>query len=91
MPEIARPSEASGQAAPAASRIDRAIELCGKYGLRTVLDLHKTQGFSFDAAEGEDGFFTSERYQELFYAVWSCFAARYGATVCELEGPWPIL
>ena len=28
-------------------RIDRALALCEKYGLRAVLDLHKTQGFSF--------------------------------------------
>ena len=60
-------------------RIDRALTLCGKYGLRAVLDLHKTQGFSFDAAEGEEGFFASEKYQAFFYAVWECFAARYGA------------
>lgn len=60
-------------------RIDRALALCEKYGLRAVLDLHKTQGFSFDAAEDEEGFFTSEKYQAFFYAVWECFAARYGA------------
>ena len=60
-------------------RIDRALALCEKYGLRVVLDLHKTQGFSFDAAEGEEGFFASEKYQAFFYAVWECFAARYGA------------
>ena len=60
-------------------RIDRALALCEKYGLRAVLDLHKTQGFSFDAAEGEEGFFASEKYQAFFYAVWECFAARYGA------------
>ena len=60
-------------------RIDRALALCEQYGLRAVLDLHKTQGFSFDAAEGEEGFFASEKYQAFFYAVWECFAARYGA------------
>ena len=60
-------------------RIDRALELCGKYGLRTVLDLHKTQGFSFDFGEKEAGFFENEAYQEKYYAVWECFAARYGA------------
>ena len=60
-------------------RIDRALALCEKYGLRAVLDLHKTQGFSFDAAEGEEGFFASEKYQAFFYAVWECFAARYSA------------
>lgn len=59
-------------------RVDRAIDLAGAHGLHVVLDLHKTQGFSFDAGEREAGFFESERYQEYFYAVWECFAARYG-------------
>ena len=61
------------------ARIDRALEWSEKYGLRTVLDLHKTQGFCFDADEHEEGFFDSGKFQEYFYAVWECFAARYGA------------
>ena len=61
------------------ARIDRAMDWSGKYGLRVVLDLHKTQGFCFDANEREDGFFDSEAEREKFYAVWECFAARYGA------------
>ena len=61
------------------ARIDRALEWSEKYGLKTVLDLHKTQGFCFDALEHEDGFFENGKYQEYFYAVWECFAARYGA------------
>ena len=60
-------------------RIDAAFALCEKYGLHAVLDLHKTQGFSFDAGEKEDGFFASEKYQDYFYTVWECFAKRYGA------------
>lgn len=59
-------------------RIDRALEWAGRYGLRIVLDLHKTQGFSFDAMEGEAGFFESEKYQERFYTLWEAFAERYG-------------
>lgn len=58
-------------------RIDRALALCDQYGLRAVLDLHKTQGFSFDAGEHEAGFFESEKYQDYFYRLWECFAARY--------------
>jgi hypothetical protein len=58
-------------------RIDKALALCEKHGLRTVLDLHKTQGFSFDAAEEEDGFFAGEKYQAYFYAIWESLAARY--------------
>ena len=58
--------------------IDGAFALAEKYRLNIVLDLHKTQGFSFDAGEHEDGFFDSDKYQEYFYAVWECFAKRYG-------------
>ena len=61
------------------ARIDSALALAEKYGLHVVLDLHKTQGFSFDAGENEAGFFESAAYQEKFYAIWECFAARYGA------------
>lgn len=60
-------------------RIDRAFELCGKYGLNAVLDLHKTAGFSFDNyGESESGFFDSEQLQERFYRLWEQFASRYG-------------
>ena len=60
------------------ARIDRALDLCERYGLHTVLDLHKTQGFSFDAGEHEAGFFESAAYQEKFYAIWECFARSWG-------------
>lgn len=60
------------------SLLDHAFELCEKYHLKAVLDLHKTAGFSFDKAEGEDGLFTSESYQERFYRLWEEFAGRYG-------------
>ena len=59
--------------------LDRILGWCEKYGLRAVLDLHKTQGFSFDAEEGEKGFFENERYQEFFFAIWESFAGRYGS------------
>lgn len=60
-------------------RIDRAFELCAKYGLNAVLDLHKTAGFSFDSyGENESGFFDSEELQERFYRLWEKFAVRYG-------------
>ena len=58
--------------------VDAALALCGRCGLNAVLDLHKTQGFSFDADEHEEGFFDSTACQERFYAIWECFAARYG-------------
>lgn len=61
------------------NRLDWAIEMCRKYGLKMVLDLHKTAGFSFDKGEAETGFFDSEKYQERFYAIWEEMARRYGS------------
>lgn len=59
--------------------IDNALELCKKYSLHTVLDLHKTAGFSFDYyGESESGFFENEKLQERFYALWEQMAKRYG-------------
>lgn len=55
-------------------RIDAALALCDKYGLKTVLDLHKTPGYSFDAEEKEAGFFENESYQERFYWIWETLA-----------------
>ena len=55
-------------------RIDAALALCDKYGLKAVLDLHKTPGYSFDAGEKEAGFFESESYQERFYWIWETLA-----------------
>ena len=60
-------------------RIARAVENCGKRGLRVVLDLHKTAGFSFDSGEKEEGFFFSETYQERFYRLWEELARRFCA------------
>jgi len=59
-------------------RIARALQWCQKYGLNTVLDLHKTAGFSFDEWENEAGFFESEKYQQLFYRLWEEMARRFG-------------
>lgn len=60
-------------------RLERAVEIAGKYGLNVVLDLHKTAGFSFDYyAESESGFFDSEEYQERFYRLWEKLAERFG-------------
>ncbi len=61
------------------ARIDRALEMCRKYKLNTVLDLHKTAGYSFDSyGESESGFFESEQLQERFYRLWEEIARRYG-------------
>ncbi len=50
-------------------RVERAVGWCRAHGLKLVLDLHKTAGFSFDAGEHETGFFDSEAYQEQFYSL----------------------
>lgn len=60
-------------------RIDRALSLCDRYGLRTVLDLHKAPGFSFDPQEQELGLFESQKDQERFYRIWENLAERYGS------------
>ena len=58
--------------------IQDVIDWCGKYGLNMILDLHKTMGYSFDPAFGEEGFFDSERLQERFYILWEKVAERFG-------------
>ncbi|MCR5093208.1 MAG: glycoside hydrolase family 5 protein [Lachnospiraceae bacterium] len=59
-------------------RIAGAIRLAEKYGMKIVLDLHKTPGFSFDQGEQESGFFENEKYQEIFYSIWENLAQRFG-------------
>ncbi len=61
-----------------ADRIEKALSWCREYGLKMVLDLHKTAGFSFDAGEAESGFFDSGKYQEQFYSLWEKLAERFG-------------
>lgn len=67
-----------GYDAPGWERIDFALAACQQHGLKTVLDLHKTAGFSFDHDENETGFFDNERYQERFCRLWEEIARRYG-------------
>lgn len=67
-----------GYDAPGWARLDWALAECEKHGLKVVIDLHKTAGFSFDSGEPETGFFGSEAYQERFYRLWEEIARRYG-------------
>ncbi|MBQ9340897.1 MAG: cellulase family glycosylhydrolase [Lachnospiraceae bacterium] len=60
------------------NRIEKVIKWCEKYGLHIVLDLHKTLGYSFDEGEKESGFFTSEKYQNIYYKFWDEMANRFG-------------
>ena len=58
-------------------RVNRAIGWCTERGLKVVIDLHKTAGFSFDAGEKEGGFFDSEKYQDRFYRLWEQMAGQF--------------
>ena len=66
------------------ARIDKAAAWAREYGLKAVIDLHKTAGFSFDAGEKETGFFENEKYQERFYRLWEEIAKRFGADIENL-------
>lgn len=61
------------------SHINDAVSWCKKYGLKLILDVHKTFGYSFYDGYGEDGFFENEGYQERFYRLWEELAKRYGS------------
>ena len=58
-------------------RIGKALECARRNGLKVVLDLHKTAGFSFDDQEKEDGFFVREACQERFFRLWEKMAENY--------------
>ena len=60
------------------SYIDFAVDMCKKYNLKMVLDLHRTPGYSFDPFHEEKGFFEDEDLQEHFYKIWETFAKHYG-------------
>lgn len=58
--------------------IDFAVDMCRKYGLNIIIDIHKTRGFSFYAGEQQNGFFDDTALQEYFYDMWEALAERYG-------------
>lgn len=57
--------------------LDRAVGWTQKHGLNIILDLHKTMGYSFDPGEKEIGFFSNEKYQDIFVNLWISAAKRY--------------
>ena len=65
---------------PRMRHVDDCVSWCEKYGLRMVLDLHKTYGYMFDTAvvADPDVFFEDEGLQEAFYRIWETLARRYG-------------
>lgn len=70
--------DCGGYHAPGWERLDFALAACSRHGLKVVIDLHKTAGFSFDQGEAETGFFDSEAYQDRFCRLWEEIARRYG-------------
>ncbi len=58
-------------------RVQRAVVWAKARGLKIVLDLHKTAGFSFDKGEREGGFFSDAAPQERFYRLWEELARRF--------------
>lgn len=60
--------------------ISDCIAWCRKYGLKMILDLHKTAGYAFDERGGEDPdvFFKDAYLQQRFISLWQEFAERFG-------------
>ena len=58
-------------------RIEKALKWAEENGLKVVLDLHKTAGFSFDAGEKQEGFFDNESLQNRFYRLWEEMARNF--------------
>ncbi len=58
-------------------RIEKALKWAEENGLKVVLDLHKTAGFSFDAGEKQEGFFDNETLQNRFYRLWEEMARNF--------------
>ncbi len=59
--------------------IDSCIEWCKKSGLRMVLDIHKTAGYTFNNAFcDENDLFKNATLQDRFVDIWCELARRYG-------------
>ena len=68
----------NGEMKPEAFKyLDRAVSWTAKHGLNIILDLHKTLGFSFDPGENESGFFSDEKYQDIFVNMWVKIAEHF--------------
>ena len=64
----------------ALKQLDAALPLCGKYGLRVVVDLHSPPGghrLSGGYAGSDHGLFTDAACQRKFVEVWQHMARRY--------------
>jgi endoglucanase len=64
------------------SRLQQAVEWCGKHGLYVILDLHSVQGWQntswhCDNASAHSLFWMQKHYQDRFVALWEEFARHY--------------
>ncbi|KAL9945763.1 hypothetical protein D7B24_008134 [Verticillium nonalfalfae] len=62
--------------------LDRAIELCAKYGIYTILDLHSAPGgqnqdWHCDNPTGYAAFWDHKHFQDRVINLWKVIAARY--------------
>ena len=57
--------------------IDSCVEWCRKNGLKMIIDLHKTYGYSFDPLDNIDrvDFFTNEANIQRFINLWKYIGA----------------
>lgn len=63
-------------------RLDRMLDLCEKYGLYVILDLHSVQGWQntdwhCDNDSGHAYFWEHPHFQDRYVALWEAMAARY--------------
>ena len=56
--------------------IEQCLDWCGENQLRTILDLHKAPGFSFDTLD-RNTLFGSPVLQERYLAMWEAIARRF--------------
>jgi endoglucanase len=64
------------------TRLDQAVEWCGRHGLYVILDLHAVQGWQntdwhCDNASRHSLFWTHKHFQDRFLALWQEFARHY--------------
>jgi endoglucanase len=62
--------------------LDRAVELCGRYGVYSIIDLHalpgsQNQHWHSDNPDGHAGFWDNRQYQDRVVHIWEAIAERY--------------
>ena len=60
--------------------IDSCIQWAEEFGLKVIVDLHKTCGYMFDTnvIPNPDDFFYDKKLQDSFVRIWETLAGRYG-------------